>query len=161
MKEYKGKITENFYWSEFFKSNIAKRKNITNIPQKEWIYENIEKLCVNILQPLRDKFGPIYITSGFRSVELNNEIGGSKWSNHLYGYAADIESREYPLITLLEWIHDKCDYRELIAEYFPNGWIHVAYKNNHNTRELKLKDLNHNYTPCSLHYIKQLYSVSI
>lgn len=160
MEEYTGKITENFYWREFFRSETAKRHNIVNIPEKQWIYNNIRELCVNILQPVRDEFGPIYITSGYRSPELNKKIGGSPSSNHLFGYAADIESYDYPLIEILEWIYNNCTYCELIAEYFPNGWVHVAHKKHYNTKQIKLKDVNHHYKIHSLNYIKELYSDS-
>ncbi len=35
-------------------------------------------LCIEIIQPIRDKFGPIEILSGKRSPELNKAVGGYK-----------------------------------------------------------------------------------
>lgn len=43
------------------------------------------------LQLLRDRIGkPIRVTSGYRTVEHNREVGGSPKSQHLLGKAADI-----------------------------------------------------------------------
>ena len=45
------------------------------IPKSKYIYDNIEELCKNILQPLRNHFNKkIRITSGFRSKKLNDKI---------------------------------------------------------------------------------------
>lgn len=155
----RGKISKNFSWYEFFRSYVAIRKGINNTPHSPFVYENIERLTKNILQPLRDVFGPIYISSGYRNPELNDAVGGHKYSNHTIGCAADIEplKRNVSLMDILEWIHKNCSYRELIAEYFPDGWVHVAYKEGYNNRQLKLRDAGHFYTPVSLVYLKEVY----
>lgn len=158
--DIKSKIpnAENFTYEEFISSNKAKELNIDNIPSKKY-WKNIELLAQNILQPVRKKFGPIRITSGFRSLKLNTAIGGSKTSNHLYGNAADIEiiNKNISQFLILEYIHKHLKYSELIYEYPPNGWIHVAYHENIQTKEIKLKDKKHNYKIVSLDYIKKLY----
>lgn len=43
------------------------------------------------LQKLRDKVGPIIITSGYRTKEFNAKVKGSANSNHLLGMALDIQ----------------------------------------------------------------------
>lgn len=44
------------------------------------------------LQKLRDEIGkPIIVTSGYRTKEYNNKIGGAKNSQHMLGKAADIK----------------------------------------------------------------------
>lgn len=43
------------------------------------------------LQSLRDKVGPIKITSGFRTKEYNAKVKGSANSNHLLGMALDVQ----------------------------------------------------------------------
>ncbi len=45
---------------------------------------------VNKLQLLRDMWGPITITSGFRCKEHNKAIGGEHKSQHMLGTATDI-----------------------------------------------------------------------
>ena len=46
---------------------------------------------VTILQKIRTHFGkPVTINSGFRTASRNKAVGGSTYSQHLYGLAADI-----------------------------------------------------------------------
>jgi hypothetical protein len=149
----------NFKYYEFVKSSTAKRFNIYNIPTSDIIWNNIENLVKNILQPIRDYFGPIRITSGYRSLELNLKIGGSSTSNHVFGFAADIEPIDYdiPLIDIVNFIYKELEYKELICEYFPDGWVHVAYEQENNKKQLKLKDLHHSYDVVSIDYINSIY----
>jgi len=158
----------NFTYGEFIKSDTAIRLGIENVPNEaQW--QAIERLAVNILQPIRDQFGRVNITSGFRSVELCIAIGSFRTiggkptvtSNHARGQAADIEPDDpsIPLIDILNFINNECDYRELIAEYFPGGWVHVAYRENANDRLLKLKDPNHNFARVEMDYINAIYKM--
>jgi len=148
----------NFKYGEFTKSSTALRYGIKNEPNEEQ-WKCIELVAQKILQPVRDHFGPIRITSGFRSVELCIKVGSNAKSNHARGQAVDFEPYDsnIKLSTILIWIHDNLDYRELIAEYFPDGWIHCAYRENGNVKTLKLKDDNHDYEIVSIDKIKQLY----
>ncbi|MCK5614943.1 peptidase M15 [Candidatus Pacearchaeota archaeon] len=149
----------NFKYKEFIKSDTALRLGINNEPgEVEWVC--IEKLVQNIIQPVRLKFGPIRITSGFRSAELCLKIGSSINSNHTRGQAADFEplNDSVTLISIAEWIYINCEFRELICEYFPSGWCHCAYRENGNTKTVKLKDKTHNYTRISISEIKNIYS---
>lgn len=152
-------ITKNFRWREFFKSYTAKRLKINNVTKEKWVLNNIERLCVNILQPVRNEFGPVLITSGYRSSELNKAINGSVNSNHCIGCAADIEplNENITLLDILEWIDANCKYRELIAEFYPDGWNHVAYRQDQNNYQLKLRDSNHFYDRVDVEYIKNIY----
>lgn len=51
----------------------------------------IDTALVEILQKIRDHFGvPITINSAYRTPEYNKKIGGSIYSQHQYGKAADI-----------------------------------------------------------------------
>jgi lysine/ornithine N-monooxygenase len=49
------------------------------------------------------------------------------------------------------------EYKELICEYFPDGWVHVAYEHGNNKKQLKLKDLHHSYDLVSIDYINSIY----
>lgn len=51
----------------------------------------ISSFLVAKLQSVRDSFGkPIHINSGIRCPVKNEEVGGTSFSSHLYGLAADI-----------------------------------------------------------------------
>ena len=50
----------------------------------------ISPILLTRIQTLRDLFGPIVITSGYRCIKHNKKIGGTKKSQHLKGNAVDI-----------------------------------------------------------------------
>lgn len=92
---------------------------------------NLYILCNYILEPIRCYYNvPITVTSGFRCKELNEEVGGSKTSQHNYGEAADIIVKGKTVDEVFNDIKDgKIDicYRQLIKEKI-NGkfWVHIA-----------------------------------
>ena len=123
-------LTRNFTLSELIKSDTAIRKGINNNPNAEQI-EKLKALCENILQPVRDHFGRVKITSGFRSVELCEAIGSSARSQHARAEAADFEVVGVDNCELADWIYRELDWDQLILEFYtpgePNsGWIHCS-----------------------------------
>jgi len=148
----------NFKYGEFIKSDVATRFGIINMPSdEEW--EKIELLAVMVLQPVRNHFGRIRITSGFRSKKLNKTIGGSETSNHCRGEASDIEplEEEVTLLDIIKWIYNNLEFRTLILEFPPDGWVHVDYRENSNIKRLRLKDKDHNYKDVTIEYLEKLY----
>ena len=124
-------LTRNFTLSELTKSDTAIRKGINNNPSAEQV-EKLKALCENILQPVRDHFGRVKITSGFRSVDLCLAIGSSSNSQHAKAEAADFECVGVDNAELADWIKSNLPYDQLIVEYYtpgePNsGWIHCSY----------------------------------
>lgn len=52
----------------------------------------IDSDLVNVLQKVRNHFGKaVTITSAYRTPGRNKAVGGEKYSQHLYGRAADIK----------------------------------------------------------------------
>ena len=124
-------LSRNFTLSELIKSDTAIRKGINNNPNAEQI-EKLKALCENILQPVRDHFGRVKVTSGFRSSELCVAIGSSVNSQHAKAEAADFECMGTDNAELADWINKNLDYDQLILEFYdpsePNsGWIHCSY----------------------------------
>lgn len=88
-----GKISANFSWEEFERSQIAAGLGLDNSIPDERTRENIRSLVTAILQPLRTAYGkPLVINSGYRCKQLNDLLGGSKASQHMSGQAADVAS---------------------------------------------------------------------
>jgi hypothetical protein len=124
-------LTRNFSLLELTKSDTAIRKGIDNNPNADQI-EKLKALCENILQPVRDHFGRVKVTSGFRSVELCLAIGSSQNSQHARAEAADFECPGVDNAELADWIHKNLPYDQLILEFYtpgePNsGWIHCSW----------------------------------
>mgnify|MGYP006404025749 FL=1 len=133
------KLSNNFSLSEFTYSNKAKKLGIDNTPSKEAI-DNLQELVTFVLQPLRDRFGPITISSGYRSPELNKAIGGSTTSDHCLGCAADFEVQSQDNRVMAQWIANNLDFKQLILEFYHagdmhSGWIHCSYKQGSNDKQ--------------------------
>ena len=124
-------LTRNFTLSELIKSDTAIRMGINNNPSAEQI-EKLKALCENILQPVRDHFGRVKVTSCFRSVDLCLAIKSSANSQHAKAEAADFEVMGTDNAELADWIHKNLPYDQLILEFYtpgePNsGWIHCSW----------------------------------
>ena len=124
-------LTRNFTLSELTKSDTAIRKGINNNPNAEQV-EKLKALCENILQPVRDHFGRVKVTSGFRSPELCIAINSSANSQHAKAEAADFEVLGVDNAEVADWINMNCTTDQLILEFYtpgePNsGWIHASY----------------------------------
>ena len=118
-------LTKNFTLEEMCASDTARRLGIINTPGEVEV-ENLQALCENVLQPLRDSIGrPIAINSGYRSVALNRAVGGSMKSQHLKGEAADLSGASgllRPMFAAI--IEEGLPFDQLIWE---NTWVHLSY----------------------------------
>jgi zinc D-Ala-D-Ala carboxypeptidase len=88
-------------------------------------------LANEILEPIRAKFGPVIIHSGFRGPTLNEAIGGSKTSQHMKFEAADFHCANATLQQVFDWIRKESGlrYGQVILEGRQPGkptWIHVS-----------------------------------
>ena len=126
------KLSKNLWLSEVTKSNTAIRRGIDNNPTNLHI-ANLIYLAEKVFQPIREHFGcPIFVSSGYRSKDLNEAIGGSQKSFHSHGMALDLDMDGKSTITntdIFNFIKDNLPYTELIWEFGTEDkpdWVHVA-----------------------------------
>jgi zinc D-Ala-D-Ala carboxypeptidase len=140
------KLSKNLDLGELTRSESAKRAGISNTPTAEHI-ENMKKLATNIFQPIRDHFGvPIFISSGYRSKQLNDRIGGSSTSQHSSGEAIDIDmdgsSNGVTNKEVFDFIKDNLEFDQLIWEFGTKNnpdWVHVSYESTGRQRKQVLR----------------------
>lgn len=127
----------NFTITEFIKSDTAKRNNINNVPTDLKVYDNLLSLIFYLLQPIRNKFGVITVTSGYRNKDLNKLVGGVSTSNHLKGFAADIIPQKATFKQVYDFIINNLDYDECFIEKNKLGkrWLHVSYRHSNNRKK--------------------------
>ena len=113
-------LSRNFTLQELIKSDTAIRLGINNNPSAGQI-EKLKELCENILQPVRDHFGRVKVTSGFRSVDLCIAIKSSPESQHAKAEAADFECPGIDNAELADWIYNNLDFDQLILEFYTPG----------------------------------------
>jgi len=151
------KLSKNLSLDEVIKSNTAIRRGIDNTPSEEHL-ENLKYLAEKVFQPIREHFGvPIYISSGYRSPELNEAIGGSSKSFHCHGMALDLDqdgrNKGVSNADVFYFIKNNLPFTELIWEFGdennPN-WVHVALakgrENEKNTKIAQSIDNKTTYT---------------
>lgn len=144
------KISNHLSLAEVTRSETAKRRGISNTPTAEHL-ENFKILAENVFEKIRAHFGvPIHISSGYRSKELNDAIGGSQTSQHSKGQAIDIDmdgsSSGVTNADVYNFIKDNLDFDQLIWEFGTDknpDWVHVSYVNGPN-RKQKLKAVRTN-----------------
>lgn len=135
-------LTKNFSLAELIEAGSARRLGLDeqfNPPAE--IVCHLNELAHHVLQPLRDHFGQsITVTSGYRSPKVNKAVGGAANSDHLYGYAADIQLWKDG-VNCNQQIFDavlklKLPFRQMIDEFGSEtepAWIHISY----NAKDLK------------------------
>lgn len=112
-------LSPHFTLRELTRSDTAKRLGLQNAFTAD-VVDNLQKLCVEVLEPLRKHLGyPIKINSGYRSPAVNKAVGGVANSFHIQGRAADIP--KYP--GALDYLRSLNKCSEVINE---GTWIHVA-----------------------------------
>lgn len=135
------KLSKNFELSEFLFSSTAVRHDIKEqLMPPESVKINLKLLCENILQPVRDRFGAIKITSGYRCRRLNDLVKGSATSQHVTGMAADIQGIKATNKALFDFIKSSgIEYDQLIWEYGTQkepAWIHVSFNPGKNRKQI-------------------------
>ena len=132
------KLSSNFSLRELTKSQTAERKGIDNTPTEEHI-ENLKLLCENILQPIRDEWGVVSVSSGYRSQELCQAIGSVSTRQHATGQASDFECHTVDNKQLFEWVTNELDYDQAILECDTgtpeSGWLHISYNKDGNRKQ--------------------------
>ena len=141
-------LSAHFSLGEFTRSESAKRHGVSNDPTPEHL-QNIIKLCEKVLEPIRAKFGPINISSGYRSKVLNHYINGALSSQHCEGKAADLYIDGFSTVTnteIFNYIKDSLDFDQVIWEMGDSNkpdWVHVSYNEGKNRKQaLKARKVN-------------------
>lgn len=144
------KISKHLSLAEVVRSETAKRRRINNTPTAEHL-ENFKLLADNLFEKVREHFkAPIHISSGYRSVELNRAIGGSRTSQHSKGQAIDIDmdgtKGGVTNKMVFDFIVSNLEWDQIIWEFGTDAnpdWVHVSYVKTGN-RKQKLKAVRTN-----------------
>tara|TARA_Y100000356_G_scaffold62009_1_gene50531 strand:- start:117 stop:584 length:468 start_codon:yes stop_codon:yes gene_type:complete len=132
------RLSKNFVLSEITRSNTATRLGITNEPSKKHL-ENMQVLITELIQPMRNALGPIRISSGYRSPQLNRAIGGSSKSQHCKGQALDLQFWKDGKMCnqeIYQWVlKSGLQFDQMINE-FDFAWIHISLKKEKNRKQV-------------------------
>jgi len=153
------KLSEHFTLAEMTKTSVKTKDG--NIPSRVHI-ENLKRVC-GWLERLRQRCNqmrnernernegnerngneaPIIINSGYRSVAVNEAVGGATGSNHLTGCAVDIRCKgieqaiRYAFILLDISEESGEDFDELLIEKSAKSvWVHFAVRPSENRHKV-------------------------
>jgi len=136
MEDFPGrlKLSENFTLYDLTKNGTRMPVAQQGLTKQE-IVGNLKNLCVNVLEPIYQKYPNMIITSGFRRPQ--DVPNSSPTSDHYLGCAVDIVLSGYDREKHFEAIKDirsTVPHDQLILEYIGQRtvWIHISYKYNRN-----------------------------
>jgi hypothetical protein len=128
------RLSEHFERAEF-------ERTATGLPNSipSGLVLNARDLCVHVLEPIRARFGPVILHSGYRSDAVNRAVGSTPASQHRRAEAADLEAPGHPNLLVAAWIRDHLDFDQLILEGHraadpASGWVHVSWTRRHAPR---------------------------
>lgn len=126
-------MTNNYF---SFAEMILTNTGLPNIPNWEQI-QNLQALVVNVLNPAREAYKkPIYVTSGYRSHEVNAAIGGARNSQHTRGFASDVTTGSKEGNKALFQILLRGPIFDQLIDEKDFSWIHVSYRKGNNRLEV-------------------------
>lgn len=122
------RLSPNFLLHEFTRSETAARMGRV-IEVDDVILEDLRRLCLEVMEPVRTHLGgrAITITSGYRPLWLNQRIGGSIKSEHMYGRACDFIVQGFTTTQVcraIQTILHQLPVNQLIHEF--GEWTHIS-----------------------------------
>ena len=117
----------NFSMDELTHSDTAARHGIDNTPNENE-KDNLYKLAMeleNVRKLLNNK--PIYVSSGYRCLALNELLGSKRTSAHIKGLAVDFTCRQFgtPNEIVFAIINSDIPYDQVILEF--DRWVHLSF----------------------------------
>lgn len=155
-------VSRYFTERDVARSSVAARYGIDNTPTDE-VIEAAKPLAVNVLDPIREQFGPFTPSSWYRCSDLErvicekhflawakqnrrppDDIGWLEYlqnKSHPRGEAADCEVAGVANDALFAWIRENLKFDQLIREFAKSGdpwsgWVHVSYRETGNRQQI-------------------------
>jgi len=143
-------ISDHITYAEAIHSNTAKRKRIDNTPNPTQV-DAMKLTAELVFEPLREWVGgPIKVNSFFRSVALNEVLGGVASSKHCKGQAVDLDDvyGRKSNAEMYRWVKENLCFDQLIWEFGTDmnpNWIHISYVSKEENRNRCLKAYKESY----------------
>lgn len=112
-----------------------------NREEAQAVVPKLRELCVNLLEPVRLKFGPVKVHSGYRGQAVNTAVGSkSSTSQHTKGEAVDFSVPGHRLEDVFTWIvkQSGIQFGQAILEGKQKDvptWIHLSLGAPHRAKD--------------------------
>ena len=132
-------ISKYITFEEATTSQTAVRNKILNVPNDLELI-NMQLVGIRVFDVIREHFKtPIRVSSFFRTLRLNNSVGGSKTSQHVKGQAIDIQGTgKLTNQMIFDYVKENIDFDQLIHEYGTDtnpAWVHISYVSKEKNRK--------------------------
>lgn len=114
-------LTPHFSLAELTVTNTK----LDNTPSKEVI--EVLRTTAFYMEKVREILGNVAITinSGYRSPDVNRQVGGTSNSSHTYGYAVDFTAYGHTPLTISNILSkSNLKFDQLIYE---KTWVHISF----------------------------------
>ena len=112
------RLGKYFTLPEMLASTTARSKGLSNQPpdaEEGYVVANLRALVQNTLDPIREAYGPVQITSAFRSPAVNDAIGGSlRCPNH--GFPGNKAPNSATALLMAARTNTPCGSQHLLGE---------------------------------------------
>ena len=136
-------ISKHLTFEECTNSETADKKGIRNNNPSDDVVDNMKLLAEKVFEPIREHFKtPIYISSMYRGLVLNQAIGGALTSQHCSGQAMDIDMGDKGKpsnFEVFQYIKKNLVFDQLIWEMGNDknpSWVHVSYSKTNNRKQI-------------------------
>lgn len=136
-------ISKHLTFEECTHSETADKLGIRNNNPSDDVVDNMKLLAEKVFEPIREHFKtPIYISSMYRGLVLNQAIGGALTSQHCGGQAMDIDMGDKGKpsnFEIFQYIKKNLVFDQLIWELGNDknpSWVHVSYSNVKNRKQV-------------------------
>ena len=143
-------ISKHLSFDEATHSDTADKLGIINNNPNLSVIANMKLLAENVFEPIREHFKtPIYVSSMYRGLNLNQAVKGSITSQHCSGQAMDIDMGDKGKPSnkeIFDYIKKNLVWDQLIFEFGTDknpDWVHVSFSNVKNRKQiLRAKKVN-------------------
>lgn len=134
-------LSPHFTLKEFTHSQTASRKGISNNPST--IILKVLEITADRMEKIRSLLGdrPITISSGYRSPEVNQIVGGSSTSDHVKGLAVDFNVSGMSVSEVVAKLRNSgIEFDQIIDEF--GSWVHIGFGGRMRKQVLKARLVN-------------------
>lgn len=119
-------ITNHFTYNELTRTNHTNFERRNRLLGQKYI-PNMRLVCYYILEPIRARYGIVYILSCFRCLDLNRYIGSKDTSQHPLAQAVDFRVKNVECQKVFDYIRIKDCFKwgQLIL-YIDEKFIHLS-----------------------------------
>ncbi len=122
------RLQNTFWLSEFIRSDMAVRLGLDNTPKMTEM-ASLRNVLAPGMQRVRNALGgPVLITSGYRSAEVNRAVRGSASSQHTQGLAADFIAPQFGTPrAVAKYLQERSGEIRFDQLIFEGAWCHISF----------------------------------